>query len=66
VEGLHGLRFSRRSRLSREEVLRNDHCFEAMLSAYTAYLWTRDGWALPDRNHGLYDRDGFVWAPPGG
>lgn len=64
VEGLHGLRFSRRSRLSREEVLRNDHCFEAMLSAYTAYLWTRDGWALPDGNHELYDRDGFVWAPP--
>lgn len=64
VEGLSGLRFSHRSRLSREEVLRNDHCFEAMLSAYTAYLWARDGWELPDGDHALYDLDGFVWAPP--
>jgi hypothetical protein len=64
VEGLGGLRFSPRSRLSREEVLRNDHCFEAMLSAYTAYLWTRDGWELPTGTRELHDLDGFVWAPP--
>lgn len=64
VEGLGGLKFSPRSRLSREEVLRNDHCFEAMLSAYTAYLWTRDGWQMPDGSRDLHDADGWVWAPP--
>ena len=35
--------------MAREDVLRNDHCFDAVISAYTAYLWARDGWELPDR-----------------
>ncbi|WP_428263515.1 DUF429 domain-containing protein [Haliangium sp.] len=61
VEGLSDLRFAPSSRLSREEVLRNDHCFEALLSAYTAYLWARDGWTLPE---GVYADDGWIWAPP--
>ena len=26
---------------------RNDHCFDAMIAAYTAYLWARDGWPSP-------------------
>lgn len=62
VEGLDDIRFAPSSRLSREEVLRNDHCFEALLSGYTAYLWARDGWRLPE---GIFQVDGWIWAPPG-
>lgn len=62
VEGLDDLGFARSSRLSREEVLRNDHCFEALLSAYTAYLRQRDGWRMPDG--APHDDDGYIWAPP--
>lgn len=61
VEAIDDLRFGPRSRLSREEVLRNDHCFDALLSSYTAYLWARDGWSLPE---GIFARDGWIWAPP--
>jgi hypothetical protein len=57
------LRFAPTSRLSREEVLRNDHCFEAVLSAYTAFLWARDDWQLP--SEGPFDADGWIWAPSG-
>ncbi len=61
VEGLADLHFAPASRLSREEVLRNDHCFEALISAYTGYLWQRDNWRLPD---GVFATDGWLWAPP--
>ncbi len=61
VEELRDIRFALRSRLSREDVLRNDHCFEALISGYTAYLWARDGWTMPA---GLYAEDGWIWAPP--
>jgi len=56
------LGFGPRSRLSREEVLRNDHCFEALLCAYTAYLFTRDEWTMPDDP--VFAEDGWIWAPP--
>lgn len=56
------LKFAFTSRLSREEVLRNDHCFEALLSAYTAFLWARDGWTMPDDP--AFAEDGWIWAPP--
>lgn len=61
LEELGDLRFAPTSRLSREEVLRNDHCFEALLSAYTAYLWARDEWTRPD---GVFADDGWIYAPP--
>lgn len=57
----HTLRFSPQSRLSREEVLRNDHCFDALLSGYTAFLWARDDWQLPGEP---FATDGFIWVPP--
>lgn len=63
VEGLADLSFAPSSRLSKEEVLRNDHCFEALLSGYTAYLWARDGWTLPP---GVFRDDGWIWVPPEG
>jgi Protein of unknown function (DUF429) len=60
---LPDLSFAPSSRLAREEVLRNDHCFDAVISAYTAYAWARDGWQLPEQDSDLYDADGWVWAP---
>lgn len=63
VEDLRELEFSPKSRLSREEVLRNDHCFDALLSGYTAYLWARDGWSLPE-DAAPFAADGWIWTPP--
>ena len=56
------LRFAPSSRLSREEVLRNDHCFDSLIAAYTAFLWARDGWEMPQ--DGPFEEDGWIWAPP--
>ena len=56
------LSFSPGSRLSREEVLQNDHCFDALLGAYTAYLWARDDWQAA--SSAPLDEDGWIWAPP--
>jgi hypothetical protein len=63
VEQLTDLAFAPSSRLSREEVLRNDHCFDALIAGYTAYLWARDGWTLPEPAD-VFETDGWVWAPP--
>jgi predicted nuclease with RNAse H fold len=57
------LDFAPSSRLSREEVLRNDHCFDAVLSAYTAYLWARDDWQLPVAAADVFQVDGWIWVP---
>ena len=54
------LPFAAQSGLSREEVLRNDHCFDALISAYTAFLWAKEGWQLPP---GPFAIDGWIWAP---
>lgn len=61
LERLHDLSFAPQSRMAREEVLQNDHCFDAVISAYTAYLWARDGWDVPG---GCFGEDGWVSAPP--
>jgi hypothetical protein len=58
------LEFSPKSRLAKDEVLRNDHCFDALLSGYTAYLWARDGWQLPAGEERLFAEDGWIWVPP--
>ena len=55
------MRFDPRSRLSREQCLANDNCFEALLSAFTGYLFARDGWSVPD---GPFSEDGWIFAPP--
>lgn len=54
------LTFAPQSRFAREDALRNDHCFDAMLAAYTAYLWARDEWPAPT---GVFADDGWVYAP---
>jgi hypothetical protein len=61
LERLHDLSFAPQSRMAREDVLRNDHCFDAVIAAYTAYLWARDGWASPE---GWLAQDGWIHAPP--
>lgn len=61
LEGFTDLTFAPQSRMAREDVLRNDHCFDAVISAYTAYLWARDGWDTPT---GVFAEDGWITAPP--
>jgi predicted nuclease with RNAse H fold len=61
LERLGDLAFSPRSRMAREDVLQNDHCFDAVLAAYTAFLWARDGWAAPE---GCFAADGWIAVPP--
>ncbi|HWO20006.1 MAG TPA: DUF429 domain-containing protein [Kofleriaceae bacterium] len=61
LERLRDLAFAPRSRMAREDVLQNDHCFDAVMAAYTAYLWARDGWSAPD---GCFVDDGWIVAPP--
>ncbi len=61
LERFSDLAFARQSRMAREDVLRNDHCFDAVISAYTAYLWARDGWPSPE---GIFEDDGWIVAPP--
>lgn len=54
--------FSRFSGLSREEVLRNDDCFDALMSAYTVSRWAHEGWTMPPGEP--FDEDGWIWVPP--
>jgi len=61
LEQLADLSFAPQSRMAREDVLGNDHCFDAVISAYTAYLWARDGWTAPE---GWVADDGWIFAPP--
>lgn len=61
LERLTDLTFARQSRMAREDTLQNDHCFDAVIAAYTAFLWARDGWSAPD---GCFIDDGWIVAPP--
>ncbi len=54
------LSFAPQSRFAREDVLRNDHCFDAVIAAYTAFLWARDEWPAPE---GVFAEDGWIYAP---
>lgn len=64
LASLPELTFAPSSRLAREDVLRNDHCFDALLSAYTAFRWAKEGWQLPERERELFQEDGWVFTPP--
>ncbi len=61
LERLGDLSFAPQSRMAREDVLSNDHCFDAVISAYTAYRWAHDGWESPS---GIFEDDGWITAPP--
>lgn len=65
LEQLAGsLSFAPQSRMAREEVLGNDNAFDAVMAAYTAYLWARDGWTRPDE--AAFAEDGWIYTPPAG
>lgn len=46
----------------REVALQSDHQFDALLCAYTAFLWAKDGWQLPAEP--VFAEDGWIWFPP--
>jgi predicted nuclease with RNAse H fold len=48
----------------REECRKSDHVFDAVICAYTGYLWSRDGWQLPPDALPALLRDGWIWVPP--
>ena len=48
----------------REECRKSDHLFDAIVCAYTGYLWARQGWSLPDDASEMMLRDGWIWVPP--
>jgi hypothetical protein len=64
LDQLPDLGFSPSSRLAREETLRNDHVFEAVIAAYTGFLWARDGWETPAASGEVWLDDGWIHTPP--
>jgi predicted nuclease with RNAse H fold len=49
----------------REECRKSDHLFDAVICAYTGYLWSRDGWQMPaDAEASVLMNDGWIWVPP--
>ena len=50
----------------REGCLKNDHCFDAVICAYTGYLWATEGWNMPSQHREVYVADGWIWFPPEG
>jgi hypothetical protein len=55
----------------RERCVQSDHLFEAVICAFTGFLWARDGWTLPagaegagTRDDASRLRDGWIWTPP--
>jgi hypothetical protein len=55
----------------REVCIQSDHLFEAVICAFTGYLWARDAWAspaMPSQTPGADDptarSDGWIWIPP--
>ena len=61
VEAMTEVRFAPSSRLAREETLQSDHCFEAFLGGYVAYLRDEEGWPGPEAD---LAEDGWIFAPP--
>lgn len=51
--------------LWRETVIENDHLFDAMLCAYTGYLWAKEGWSIPAQPLlRMFLEDGYIFVPP--
>jgi hypothetical protein len=52
----------------RELCIQSDHLFEAVICAFTGFLWARDGWKLPAAAEPRDDQarlaDGWIWTPP--
>jgi predicted nuclease with RNAse H fold len=48
----------------REDCVQSDHAFDAIVCAYTGYLFARDGWIMPEESAAVMARDGWIWVPP--
>ena len=48
----------------RELCVQSDHLFEAVICAYTGFLWARDGWTDSARRPAGRDEEGWIWVPP--
>ena len=48
----------------REFALQSDHQFDALICAFTAFLWTTRSWELPADP--VFHEDGWIWFPPRG
>jgi predicted nuclease with RNAse H fold len=48
----------------REDCVQSDHAFDAIVCAYTGYLFARDGWVMPSESAAVMARDGWIWVPP--
>jgi hypothetical protein len=44
--------------------VQSDHAFDAIVCAYTGYLWARDGWTLPEDCDVRAATEGWIWVPP--
>ncbi len=48
----------------REACVQSDHLFDAVICAFTGFLWARDGWMeSASATHTLLG-DGWIWVPP--
>lgn len=47
----------------REGCLQDDHCFDAVICAYTAFLWDRYAWDLPEEDRAIFEEDGWIYFP---
>jgi len=48
----------------REGTLQNDHCFDAVIAAFTGYLWAEQHWTMPEQDRPVFEADGWIWFPP--
>lgn len=48
----------------REQCIQSDHLFEAVVCAFTGYLWARDAWVAPATLAAERLSDGWIWLPP--
>ncbi len=62
LERMQGLSFA--PGVWREECVQSDHAFDAIVCAYTGYLYARDDWQLPAGCAVNPSRDGWIWVPP--
>jgi predicted nuclease with RNAse H fold len=61
---LESLSSTLRFNVWREGTLQNDHCFDAVIAAYTGYLWAEEQWSLPEQDREVFEIDGWIWFPP--
>jgi hypothetical protein len=62
LQSLPGLTFG--PGVWREACVQSDHAFDAILCAFTGYLFAREGWSLPPGANVRPGIDGWIWVPP--